>query len=168
MTVIVNAQTLTLTIGGNAYPCRIGRDGFIDKNLGREGDWKTPLGTYAFRYGFYRADRLPPPRSALQFLALKPNDGWCDAAHDIAYNLPVRLPYCASAEALWKDSGVYDVVVVLGHNDSPPKSEHGSAIFLHICHIDETPTAGCIAVTPDVMALLLPKAWPDMTLKIIA
>ena len=38
---------------------------------------------------------------------------------DPAYNQPVRLPYPASAEPLWRDDRVYDLIVVLGYNDDP-------------------------------------------------
>jgi len=157
MNLIVNAKDKTLTSRGIIYQCRIGREGFITQDKGREGDWKTPLGTYAVRYGFYRADRVPAPLSLLTFHALKPDDGWCDAPQDIAYNMPVRLPYPASTEKMWKEGGVYDIIIVLGHNDDPPAAGLGSAIFLHIARIDDRATAGCIAVSPDVMAVLLPR-----------
>ncbi|MEE9346907.1 MAG: L,D-transpeptidase family protein [Robiginitomaculum sp.] len=160
MTLIVNAHKCELIAGGVAYPCRIGRDGYIEGALGAEGDYKTPLGRYAFRYGFYRADRVATPPSDLQFYPLRKDDGWCDAPNDAAYNMPVALPYPASAERLWKQSGVYDMVIVLGHNDSPPVVGLGSAIFLHIAHYDDRPTAGCIAVSPDVMAAILPAIKP--------
>jgi len=138
---IVNVKTKTLIYGNARYACRIGREGYIEAARGREGDWKTPLGTYALRYGFYRADRLPKPKSALTFHALKEDDGWCDASGDIAYNLPVKLPYPVSAEVM-------------------------SAIFLHVAHIDDKPTAGCVAVSPDVMAALLPVLHRGMTIEI--
>lgn len=168
MALIVNAKDKTLSATGAVYPCRIGRDGYIARVLGCEGDFKTPLGAYSVRYGFYRADRLAPPPSLLTFHALRPDDGWCDAPQDAAYNLPVRLPYPAGAETMWKDSGVYDIVVVLGHNDSPPVAGRGSAIFLHIARADDGPTAGCIAVTPDVMAAILPALSPDCVITIQA
>lgn len=161
MTLIVNAKDRTLTAGGITYSCRIGMAGCISEGEGREGDNKTPLGTYAIRYGFYRADRVPLPPGALTFHALKKDDGWCDAPEDIAYNMPVRLPYLASAEVMWKDEGVYDIVLVLGHNDSPPLAGSGSAIFLHIARVDDRATAGCIAVAPDVMAAILPRVTPQ-------
>ncbi len=168
MTLIVNAKNKTLSVSGITYSCRIGRDGFIAAPAGKEGDWKTPLGLYAFRYGFYRADRVPAPKSALTFHALREDDGWCDAPGDPAYNMPVRLPYPASAEAMWKTSGVYDIVIVLGHNDSPPQGDLGSAIFLHIAHYDNRSTAGCIAVSPDVMAVILGCITPGRMIEIIA
>ena len=67
----------------------------------------------------------------------------------------VRLPFPASAERLWRDDAVYDVVGVLGHNDAPPLPHRGSAIFLHVASADFAPTAGCVAlVLPDLLAVL--------------
>ena len=168
MTLIVNAKDKTLHAFGRHYPCRIGRAGFMPQTSGREGDNKTPLGTYGIRYGFYRADRVPVPPCDLTFHAMRADDGWCDAPDDPAYNMPVRLPYPASAEAMWKDSGVYDIVIVLGHNDSPPQPVLGSAIFLHVARSDDKATAGCIAVSPDVMAAILPALKPGAEIVIQA
>lgn len=154
--IVVNCKTKTLTAGKASHPCIVGRESYIPQAQGREGDFKTPLGTYALRYGFYRADRLPKPNCDLTFRAIRDDDGWCDAPEDPAYNMAVRLPYPANHEVMKKDSGVYDIVIVLGHNDDPPAPGLGSAIFLHICHPDHRPTAGCIAVEPDVMVKLLP------------
>ena len=44
---------------------------------------------------------------------------------DPAYNRPVQLPHPHSAERLWRDDHVYDVIIVLGDNDSPPLVPRG-------------------------------------------
>jgi len=54
----------------------------------------------------------------------------------------------ASAEALWRDDALYDIIGVLGWNDRPVRSGLGSAIFLHIARPDFAPTEGCIAMAP--------------------
>ena len=94
----------------------------------------------------FRADRIELPQSRLPTSAITTIDGWCDASDDPAYNKPVALPYGASAEALWRDDGLYDLVVVLGHNDSPPVPHAGSAIFLHVAPGVGGSTAGCVAM----------------------
>jgi L,D-peptidoglycan transpeptidase YkuD (ErfK/YbiS/YcfS/YnhG family) len=61
----------------------------------------------------------------------------------------VRLPYATLDERLWREDSLYDIVVVIGFNDTPIVSGKGSAIFLHIARSDYGPTAGCIALSRD-------------------
>jgi hypothetical protein len=82
----------------------------------REGDAATPIGRWRLRAVFYRADRLPRPRTGLPVRALRPLDGWCDAVGDRNYNRWVRHPYPASAEKLWRSDSLYDLIVILDHN----------------------------------------------------
>lgn len=156
MSIIVNCTARTLHIQGEAFPCRVGRLGAIDAELGREGDEKTPLGTYRFRFGLYRPDRLPGrPPTKLTMWEMLNNDGWCDDPHHPAYNRLIRLPFDRSHEKLWRKDGVYDIVLVISHNDSPPISGRGSAVFIHIARPDDKETLGCIAITPEIMLRLL-------------
>lgn len=161
MSLVVNCAAKTITFGGLSYRCRIGRGGFIGGNKGREGDEKTPLGTYRLRFGFYRADRIPPPKSALPFRPLREDDGWCDSSGHSAYNRFVRLPFAASHEKLWREDGAYDVVIVMSHNDSPPEAGLGSAVFIHIAQPDDRQTLGCIALEPEVMVKFLSTIAPS-------
>ena len=162
MSLVVNCAAKTITFGGLSYRCRIGRGGFIGGDKGREGDEKTPLGTYRLRFGLYRADRLPRPRSALTFRPLRENDGWCDSFGHSAYNRFIRLPFAASHEKLWREDGAYDVIIVMSHNDSPPEAGLGSAVFIHIAQPDDLQTLGCIALEPEVMVKLLGKVKPGV------
>jgi L,D-peptidoglycan transpeptidase YkuD (ErfK/YbiS/YcfS/YnhG family) len=83
------------------------------------------------------------------------NDGWCDAAADRNYNRFVKLPYPASHEELWRKDHLYDVVVILGHNDRPRVAGLGSAVFFHLADSQGGPTAGCIAVSAKDMRKVL-------------
>jgi len=105
--------------------------------------------------------------TALPATPIAPNDGWCDAAGDPLYNQPVPLPYPASAEHLWREDGVYDLIVILGHNDDPPVSGMGSAIFLHLARPGFTGTEGCIALTRPDLEALLALASPGDSLAIV-
>jgi L,D-peptidoglycan transpeptidase YkuD (ErfK/YbiS/YcfS/YnhG family) len=139
--------------GPAAWRCAIGRGGLGAKT--REGDGITPVGRWTLRRVLYRADRLAKPETALPCQAIAPDDGWCDDPTDPAYNRPVRLPYPASHERLSRDDSLYDVVVVLGHNDDPVVPGAGSAVFLHVARGDYGPTEGCVALAlPDLLALL--------------
>jgi L,D-peptidoglycan transpeptidase YkuD (ErfK/YbiS/YcfS/YnhG family) len=86
---------------------------------------------------------------------LRAGDGWSDDAGDQAYNRPVSHPHRFSAERLWRDDHAYDIVVILGHNDCPPRVPLGSAIFLHIARPGLAPTEGCIALPERELRALL-------------
>lgn len=158
---LVTADGL-LTWGERSLPCVLGRGGIvIDK---REGDGGTPVGRFPLRRVLYRPDRVAEPRTALPVAPIDRADGWCDDPADPAYNRPVRLPYPASHEVMWRDDGLYDVVVILGHNDDPPVPGLGSAIFLHVCRPDRGPTQGCVALPLDDLLGLLETAGPGDSL----
>ncbi|HEY1382939.1 MAG TPA: L,D-transpeptidase family protein [Dongiaceae bacterium] len=140
-------------LGGAVFPCALGRSGLVaDK---REGDGGTPVGRFAFRRLLYRADRIPHIETRLPARHIDPADAWCDDPADAAYNQPVRLPYPARHERLWLDSHLYDLVVVIGHNDDPVVKSAGSAVFLHLARDDWGPTEGCIAFRrEDLLAIV--------------
>ncbi len=142
-----------LLAAGRAFPCALGRSG--RKVLKREGDGATPTGVFRLESVYYRPDRCPRPRTALPLQTMSKADGWCDAPADRNYNRRVRHPYPASAEALWRSDGLYDVVVVLDCNRRPRIRNRGSAIFIHVARPGFTPTEGCIALRrPDLMRIL--------------
>src|SRR3954467_6747459 len=116
---------------------------------GGEGDGITPIGAFPAREIFYRADRIPTPDTILPLRAVREDDGWCDAPNDPNYNRLVKLPYPASAEQLWREDHLYDLVVVLGYNDDPVVPGKGSAIFLHLARGDYSATHGCVALAYD-------------------
>lgn len=149
----------TLSWKGRTFPCTLGRSGVrLDK---REGDGATPVGCFVLRRVLYRPDRVTAPVTRLPCAPIAPDDGWCDAPDDPAYNRMVRLPYPASAERLWRDDHLYDVVVVLGHNDDPVVPGAGSAIFMHLAREDGGPTEGCIGLARETLLALLAAAGPD-------
>lgn len=148
--------------------CALGQGGVVAASAKVEGDGASPIGVWPIRRVLYRPDRGPPPPTALPRQAIAPDDGWCDAPDDPRYNQPVRHPYPASAEALWRDDHVYDIVVVLGHNDAPVVRGAGSAIFWHLAHPDYRPTAGCVAVARADMLAALAMARLGATLEISA
>ena len=65
---------------------------------------------------------------------------------------------------------LYDVVLVLGHNDAPPVPGEGSAIFFHLWNeekpLAERSTEGCVAIARADMEALLPMLRPGMVLEI--
>lgn len=148
------------------YPCTLGRSGISHDK--REGDGATPVGAFALREVLYRPDRLTRPATRLPCTALSPNDGWCDDPKDAAYNRAVKHPYGASAERLWRDDGLYDVIVVLGYNDDPAVPGAGSAIFFHVSRPDGGPTEGCVAVSKELLLEIVTVASPTDRLRVHA
>lgn len=138
---------------GNEVECTLGHGGVRSDK--REGDGATPAGRFALRRVLWRADRLARPATGLPVAAIGPDDGWCDWPADPLYNRQVRLPHAARHERLHRDDGLYDVVVVLGHNDDPVLPGAGSAVFMHVAREDLGPTEGCVGLAlPDLLRLL--------------
>jgi L,D-peptidoglycan transpeptidase YkuD (ErfK/YbiS/YcfS/YnhG family) len=153
-------------LNGRMTRCALGKTGVIEADLKREGDGKSPLGVWTIRRVLYRPDKGERPQTGLPTRALERDDGWCDAPGDPAYNRAVKLPHPASAEQMWREDDVYDLVCVLAHNDDPPVSPLGSAIFLHLAKPDFSPTGGCIALSRADMLELLALAKLGDTLAI--
>jgi len=130
-------------LGERSYVCRLGRSGIVPDK--REGDGATPVGRFPLRQVFYRADRGAAPQTSIPSRALARTDGWCDEPMSPDYNRAVTLPFAASHEEMWRTDLLYDLVVVIGHNDSPVVPQMGSAVFLHVASPDGGPTAGCVA-----------------------
>lgn len=141
---------------GFDVPCAIGRAGVTHRK--REGDGASPTGAFAALGGFWRQDRMRVrPLTALPLRPNRPSFGWCDAPDDHNYNRLVALPYPGSHEDLWREDGLYDVVIVLDWNHRPRQRGRGSAIFLHLARPGYLPTAGCVALSLKDMRRLLPR-----------
>ena len=156
----------TVTAGGLGFRCALGRGGIAPAALKREGDGRTPLGRYRILELLYRPDRLMRPRTKLPVRALRRDDGWCDDPRDGRYNRPVRLPVHAGAERMWREDGLYDLVVVLDHNTRPRVRGRGSAVFLHAARENLAPTEGCVALPLPVLRRLVARLGPGARLEI--
>ena len=127
--------------------CAVGKRGITSKK--REGDKKTPKGSFKFVSLFYRKDRIKKIKSNLKKYVIKKNMGWCDDPYSKYYNKLIRFPFKFGAEKLYLRKNIYDL--------NPVVKNKGSAIFLHISSKNYTPTNGCIAVSLKDMKLLLKK-----------
>jgi L,D-peptidoglycan transpeptidase YkuD (ErfK/YbiS/YcfS/YnhG family) len=159
--VLVN-QSL-LRCDGRDYACAIGKAGLVAAEDKREGDGKTPCGTYPLRACFYRPDKFAaPPQTGLLIVPLHPDMGWCDDPQHPRYNQLVRLPFSARHERLWREEDdCYDVIIPLGYNDEPIHAGRGSAIFLHVAKPDYAGTEGCLALAKVDLLTLLPALNQD-------
>ena len=149
----VSTHRAILSLAGQQYPAAIGKQGVTTDK--REGDNKSPIGSFGMRPAYFRPDKLTAPESALPFTALSETDGWCDDPAHKLYNLPITLTFEASHEKLWRQDDVYDLIIPLGYNDDPPRPGFGSAIFMHVARPDFSGTEGCVALAlPDLLNVL--------------
>ncbi|MGD0634494.1 MAG: L,D-transpeptidase family protein [Beijerinckiaceae bacterium] len=159
-----------LQAGSITLPCALGKSGISHHK--REGDKATPAGSFRLLYGYYRRDRGPRPQSAVPLIALRPDLGWCDDPESALYNTPLTLPARQSHEEMWRQDGLYDLVLVLDYNLDPRRRGKGSAIFLHCARTglaasDLKPTLGCVALPQAVLRRLLPRLARGALVKIV-
>lgn len=147
-----------LQAGNLRLPCALGRSGVSPRK--REGDGASPRASLRPLAVFYRDDRGPRPASGLPMRRIRPSDGWCDDPRHPRYNQPVHLPFEASHERMWRDDGLYDLVVDLDWNRRPAICGRGSAIFMHVARPGLRPTEGCIALPEPVLRRLLARMGP--------
>jgi L,D-peptidoglycan transpeptidase YkuD (ErfK/YbiS/YcfS/YnhG family) len=142
-----------LESAGRSFDVCLGRSGI--KAQKREGDGATPGGVFRLERLLWRPDRLAQPKTNLPAGPILPQMGWSDEPADFRYNRPVNLPWPASAECLWRQDHLYDLVLITSHNQNPVVPGAGSAVFIHLQRADKGPTAGCIALQlPDLLHLL--------------
>jgi L,D-peptidoglycan transpeptidase YkuD (ErfK/YbiS/YcfS/YnhG family) len=92
--------------------------------------------------------------------AIGPEDAWCEDPASRHYNRPVRLDR-GDGDPLRRDDHLYDFIVEIDHNSSPPVRGRGSAVFLHLARGHFGPTAGCVSMTKSAMLQLLARLGPD-------
>lgn len=166
MKLVADGKAGLLHADGRLIPCSIGKGGLVAAADKRELDGASPIGVWPIRGVLLRPDRVAWPAGLqLPWRWIRASDGWSDGVEDPAYNRPVRHPHAFSAEKLWREDGLYDVIVVLGHNDAPVVPGMGSAIFWHIWR-DGAATEGCIAIAKDEMLALLPRLAPGDAIEI--
>ncbi len=153
-----------LIAGPLALPVALGRGGI--KANKREGDGGTPRGTFTLRRLWWRADRVPRPRTGLPVRRIRPSDGWCEDPNDRRYNRPVNVPKNSTADRLWRTDALYDLIIEISHNTRPRVTGRGSAVFVHIARQKFAPTAGCVALQADTLRRLVERLGPRTRIEI--
>lgn len=153
-----------LMAGNHVFPVALGRGGVrADK---REGDGGTPRGRFRLLRLWWRADQLPRPRALLPMRRIRKDDGWCEDPADRNYNRPVKRSPTSTADRLWRDDHLYDLIVELDHNTRPRIPNRGSAVFIHFARKEFTPTAGCVALKrgdlQKLLSLLARNCWIEI------
>ena len=144
-----------LYLGKYKLRCAIGKRGITYKK--KEGDQKTPKGTFSFKSIFYRKDRMRNLKTTIKKKIITKNMGWCDDSNSKYYNKLIKLPFKKKAEKMWLEDRIYDVLVVIDYNIKPVIKNKGSAIFLHIAKKNYPPTKGCIAINKKDILFLINK-----------
>tara|TARA_B100000575_G_C23110284_1_gene641306 strand:+ start:760 stop:1254 length:495 start_codon:yes stop_codon:yes gene_type:complete len=133
-----------LTYDNNSIPCVIGRNGCALEK--KEGDGCTPVGKFNIIKGYYRSDKVKTLFTKIELSKINRNSGWCDDPNCSLYNQYINFPFDFSAENLYRNDDLYDILFVIDYNINPVEINKGSAIFLHVAHKDFSPTEGCIAI----------------------
>jgi L,D-peptidoglycan transpeptidase YkuD (ErfK/YbiS/YcfS/YnhG family) len=133
------------------YYGHVGRNGVSWSK--REGDLKTPAGTFPLRGGFGARANPGLPQG---WFRVDGNDVWVDDSQSSLYNTHQRKPVSGrwgSAENLL-NTPAYNYAQVIGYNESHTPGK-GSAIFFHV----DTGggTAGCVSLPTS--ALLAVMRW---------
>ena len=135
------------------YRCAIGKNGITNSKI--EGDKCTPSGIFSIEKIYYREDRLNIPKLDFQTIPINKNFGWCDDIRSTYYNKFIKFPFSYSAELLYREDDIYNIICIISYNTNPIIKNKGSAIFLHVANTDYSRTAGCIALKQyDLIELL--------------
>ena len=152
MTIFVKNKH-TLEIDDFRFKCCIGKNGFTLNK--KEGDKKTPKGTFEIENLYFRKDRIKKPITSLQCIEIKKNMGWCD---DIKftkkYNKLIKINKKIKHERLTRKDHKYNLMIPIKYNFNKPIPNKGSCIFIHLTK-NYRPTAGCVALREKDFLIML-------------
>ena len=149
----IRVKSNYLIYNGNKYKCSIGSGGINGQK--KEGDGCTPSGIFQITDIFYRHDKIKNLSSNFKLKKISPLDGWCDDPKHKKYNTKIEFPFAYSAEKLFRQDDIYDIICITNHNQNPIIPGAGSAIFIHIAHDNYSTTNGCIALKKDDLKEIL-------------
>ena len=135
------------------FKCCVGKKGFT--NIKKEGDKKSPVGTFNIENLYYRKDKIKKPKTSLKCIPIKKNMGWCDDIYDKKnYNKLIKTNKNIRHEKLFRKDNKYDLLVPISYNRKKRIIGKGSAIFLHLTN-NYKKTDGCIALKKKDFLILL-------------
>ena len=143
MTIFVKNKH-TLQVDEFKFRCCIGKKGSTWNK--KEGDKKTPKGTFELDKLYFRKDRKEKPSTSLKCIEIKENMGWCDDVRfPKIYNKLIKIKKKIKHEKMRRKDYKYDLLIPIKYNFKKPMAGRGSCIFVHLTK-DYKPTAGCIAL----------------------
>ena len=142
----------TLEFKEFTFKCCFGLNGLTKTK--KEGDKKTPIGTFSLGNLFYRADKHEKPTTDLTCIRIDKKMGWCDdLTNKKFYNKLIRVNSKVKHEKLYRADYKYDFLIPINYNKKRIL-EKGSAIFIHLTK-NYQPTAGCIGLRKKDLLILL-------------
>ena len=163
MTIFVKNK-YTLQIDDFKFRCCIGKNG--STNDKKEGDKKTPKGTYKIENLYFREDRKEKPSTLLRCIKIKKNMGWCnDIRFPKKYNKLIKIEKKIRHEKLKRKDYKYDLLIPIKYNFKKPITGMGSCIFIHLTK-DYKATAGCIALIEKDFLIMLKLIKKNTKIKI--
>ena len=100
----------TLQVDDFYFKCCVGKNG-ISVNK-KEGDKKTPKGTFKIEHLYFRKDRIKRPMTKLKCLEIKKNIGWCDdIKYPKKYNKLIKISKKTNHEILKRKDYKYDLLI---------------------------------------------------------
>ena len=151
---MITVRNKVLSFEEISYDCVIGKNGVTTNKI--EGDKCTPAGTYSIDKVYFRKDRITMPILKFDTTPIRKNFGWCDDVNSSKYNQLIEFPFSKSAENLFREDNIYDIICSTTYNTNPAIRNRGSAIFLHVAKNDFSSTLGCIALKKtDLIELLM-------------
>tara|TARA_B100001175_G_scaffold47063_1_gene36409 strand:+ start:2417 stop:2911 length:495 start_codon:yes stop_codon:yes gene_type:complete len=164
MTILVKNKH-TLQIGEFTFRCCIGKKGST-KNK-KEGDKKTPKGTFKIENLYFRKDRLKKPLTLLKCFGIKKNMGWCnDIRFPKKYNKLVKIEKKIKHEKLLRKDYKYNLLIPIKYNFKKPTIGLGSCIFIHLTK-EFKPTAGCIGLKEKDFLIMIKLIKKNSEIRII-
>ena len=163
MTIFVKNKH-TLIIDEFVFKCCIGKNGSVIKK--KEGDKKTPKGTYRIENVYYRKDRIKKPQTELKCVQITNKMGWCnDIEFPKKYNKLITLNQKLKHEKLRRHDYKYNLLIPIKYNFNKPIVGRGSCIFIHLTK-DYKPTAGCIGLKMKDFLIMLKLIKKNSKIKI--
>ena len=134
----------TLQIDDFYFKCCVGKNGISVKK--KEGDKKTPKGTFKIEHLYFRKDRIKKPITRLKCIEIKKSMVWCDdIKYPKKYNKLIKISKKTNHEILKRKDYKYDLLIPIKYNFNNPVVGLGSCIFIHLTK-NYQPTNGCIAL----------------------
>ena len=164
MTILIKNKH-TLEIDEFKFRCCIGKKG--STNHKKEGDKKTPKGTFQIEKLYFRKDRKKKPLTLLKCIEINKYMGWCDdIRYPNKYNKLIKIEKKIKHEKLKRKDYKYDFLIPIKYNYKKPTIGLGSCIFIHLTK-NYKPTAGCIALKEKDFLIVLKLIKKNSKIKIL-